>query len=121
MLIGITGLEGNVVPQVDFELGLVVKHRLYHYRAVVVAYDLQCAASDKWYLTNKTQPLREQPWYHVLVNESGGLSTYVAQSNLELELNAQPIDHPRLGSYFSEFKDGVYVTTESSSLGECGI
>ena len=118
MLIGITDFEGSGTPCVDFPLGVVVKHKLYHYRGVIVAFDLQCAAGDKWYLANKTQPLREQPWYHVLVHESGGLSTYVAQSNLECDLSELPINHPRLGSYFSEFKDGVYITHQADQ-GSC--
>jgi len=83
-----------------------------------VAHDMQCAAGDKWYEANKTQPSRDQPWYHVLVHETGGLSTYVAQSNLECDVSGQPINHPRLGSYFSEFRDGGYVAKESHSLGE---
>lgn len=113
MLIGITGFEGNALPQIDFEFGIVVRHKLYHYRGVIVAYDTECVAGDKWYLANKTQPPRDQPWYHVLVSESGGLSTYVAQSNLVSDETGEPIDHPRLGSYFSAFKDGVYVTNLS--------
>jgi heat shock protein HspQ len=118
MLIGLTDLEGNAAPQVDFALGVVVKHKLYHYRGVIVAHDMECAAGEKWYQTNKTQPPRDQPWYHVLVNESGGLSTYVAQSNLESDLSGSPINHPRLGSYFSEFKDGAYVTHQGKQ-GNC--
>ncbi len=110
MIIGITDFEGSGFCCVDFPLGTVVKHKLYHYRGVIVAYDMECAAGDKWYLANKTQPARNQPWYHVLVHESGGLSTYVAQSNLECDQSGQPINHPRLGSYFNEFKDGGYVT-----------
>ena len=115
MLIGITDFEGNGASLVDYELGVVVRHKLYHYRGVIVAYDLQCAAGDTWYLANKTQPSREQPWYHVLVDESGGLSTYVAQSNLVCDESGEPIDHPRLGSYFSKFKDGVYVANSDKS------
>lgn len=118
MLIGITDFEGSSVSQVDFKLGMVVKHKLYHYRGVIVAYDLKCAAGDKWYQTNKTQPSREQPWYHILVDESGGLSTYVAQSNLVCDASGQPIDHPRLSSYFSEFKEGVYVAHKGNK-GNC--
>jgi heat shock protein HspQ len=121
MLIGITDFEGGGATSVDFPLGMVVKHRLYYYRGVIVAYDMQCAGGDKWYQANKTQPARDQPWYHVLVDESGGLSTYVAQSNLVSDVSGQPIDHPRLGSYFSDFKDGVYVSKTSDSLGEWGI
>lgn len=109
MLIGVTEFDGSGGSSVQFPLGTIVKHKLYDYRAVVVAYDLHCTASDKWYRTNKTQPPRDQPWYHVLVHASGGLSTYAAQSNLEREKHGEPIQHPRLGNYFIEFKDGVYV------------
>jgi len=118
MLIAITALEGNTIPQIDFELGVVVRHKLYNYRGVIVAYDMQCAAGDKWYLANKNQPSREQPWYHVLVNQSGGLSTYVAQSNLACDESGQPINHPRLSSYFSDFKEGAYVAHQAKK-GNC--
>jgi heat shock protein HspQ len=109
MLNVLTDLEGNAVLKLDYPLGVVVKHKLYHYRGVIVGYDMECVAGEKWYQSNKTQPSRNQPWYHVLVDESGGLSTYVAQSNLENDISGQPINHPRIDNYFSQFKDGSYV------------
>ena len=118
MLIKISDFEGGGATSVDYSLGVVVKHKLYHYRGVIVACDMQCAAGDTWYQANKTQPSRDQPWYHVLVHDTGGLSTYVAQSNLEPDLSGEPINHPRLGSYFSEFKDGPYVTHKANT-GNC--
>ena len=77
-------------------------------------------AGDTWYQSNKTQPPREQPWYHVLVHDSGGLSTYVAQSNLELDQSGKPVNHPRIGTYFAGFKDGRYVLNPGHS-GSCAI
>lgn len=77
-------------------------------------------AGDTWYYANKTQPAKEQPWYHLLVHASGGLSTYVAHSNLEVDGSQAPIVHPRIGSYFCEFKDGAYRLHPGSS-GSCGI
>jgi heat shock protein HspQ len=118
VLIRITDLDGGDAPGVNFDLGVVVRHKLYNYRGVIVAYDPQCAAGDKWYLANKTQPPRAQPWYHVLVHDSGGLSTYVAQSNLENDFSGEPINHPRLSCYFSEFKDGVYIAHQGDQ-GSC--
>ena len=120
MLISLTDLEGNSTPGVHFELGAVVVHRLYNYRGVIVACDNQCMAGDKWYHANKTKPSRNQPWYHILVHESGGLSTYVAQSNLDLDLSGEEIVHPRLNSYFDGFHDGRYIIKPSSS-GSCSI
>ena len=97
-------------PSVYYSLGTIVRHKLYHYRGVIVASDANCAAGDQWYYANKTQPKKDQPWYHVLVHDSGGISTYVAQSNLEFDTTQEPINHPRLENYFSEFKEGEYVT-----------
>lgn len=120
MLISLTGLEGGVPPSANYEIGTVVKHTSYGYRGVVVSFDLVCTACDKWYLGNKTQPDRNQPWYNVLVHETGGLSTYVAQSNLEVDVSGEPIDHPRLDSYFKAFKNGIYIPKENDS-GYCSI
>ena len=77
-------------------------------RGVIVAVDPVCMAGDTWYKTNKTQPNRDQPWYHVLVHDSGGLSTYVAHSNLEQDTSGQEINHPRIGCYFTKLENGRY-------------
>ena len=117
MLIGITDLGGGAVPSVHFNLGSVVCHKLYHYRGVIVAYDPIFAEGENWYLTNKTQPNRQQPWYHVLVHDSGGLSTYVAQSNLLNDQSGEPINHPRTDNYFTGFKEGAYTLPFKTSDG----
>lgn len=121
MLISLTDLDGCGNDPILFELGQLVSHRLYSYRAVIVSCDPRCMAGDNWYFANKTQPSRDQPWYHVLVHESGGLSTYVAQSNLELDTSGEPVSHPRVTHYFSEFKDGRYLMKEKAAEGGCGI
>jgi heat shock protein HspQ len=121
VLISLTDFEGNTRPVIAFEIGQLVCHRRYGYRGVIVACDPCCQAGEKWYLSNKTQPPREQPWYHVLVHKSGGISTYVAQSNLESDASGEPIDHPRLKTYFSTFQDGRYILRKSSGQGSCGI
>lgn len=121
MLIRLTDLQGGATLGIHYDLGLVVVHTLYGYRGVVVAVDIRCMAGDTWYQSNKTQPSREQPWYHVLVDESGGLSTYVAQSNLAEDPSGDPIEHPRIGCYFADFKDGRYQLKERNSSGSCSI
>jgi len=120
VLISLTDLEGNCAPAVHFDVGAVIKHKLYGYRGVIVAFDPVCVAGDKWYYANKTQPARNQPWYHVLVHDSGGLSTYVAQSNLDYDKSPEPINHPRIGAYFSAFKDGRYLVNGPAD-GGCSI
>ena len=94
-----------------FQPGDLVRHRRYDYRGVVVAFDPRCEASDAWYDANRTQPTREQPWYHVLVHGSGH-STYAAEENLTAEWAPAEIHHPLLTHYFSAFVDGAYVRNE---------
>ncbi len=120
MLISLTDFEGRALPAVHYEPGQLIRHRLYEYRGVIVSCDPRCMAGDKWYFSNKTQPSREQPWYHVLVHDSGGLSTYVAQSNLQVDSSEEPILHPRIGCYFTAFKDGRYIVADANS-GGCSI
>jgi heat shock protein HspQ len=78
---------------------------------VVVDLDLSCAASDEWYLSNQTQPRRDQPWYHLLV-DSAVHTTYAAEENLEPDPDGGQITHPLLGMYFLAYDGGSYVRNE---------
>jgi heat shock protein HspQ len=115
VLITLTDIEGGATPNIFYDLGLVVTHQNYGYRGVIVAADPVCMAGDTWYKANKTQPNRDQPWYHVLVHDSGGLSTYVAHSNLKQDTSGQAIDHPRISYYFTKLEDGRYGPKENFS------
>ena len=94
-----------------FEPGQLVCHRRYGYRGVVVDRDESCKAGDEWYSKSQTQPDRNQPWYHVLVNGSS-TCTYAASENLVADSSGLPIEHPLLPHFFSAFKDGIYVRND---------
>ena len=90
-----------------FAPGNLIRHVRYQYRGVVVAHDPKCLAEENWYLSNKTQPNKDQPWYHVLVHESGSI-TYPAESSLEFDESGEQIVHPLLNQFFSGFEEGQY-------------
>lgn len=92
------------LPQ--YLVGQIIHHRRYDYRGVVVAVDPSCHASEAWYGSNQTQPRRDQPWYHVLVD--GGRETYVAEENLETDPGCNPIQHPLVDRFFPTFQSGRY-------------
>ena len=98
-----------IAPQ--FEPGDLVRHKSYGYRGVVVALDSFCKASEEWYQSNKTQPSKKQPWYHVLVNQAAHV-TYSAQSNLLPDDTAEPVTHPMTNLFFSGFEEGRYLRNE---------
>ena len=91
-----------------FEPGDLVQHKTYGYRGVVVSRDPFCHASEEWYQSNKTQPAKDQPWYHVLVHHAAHV-TYSAQSNLLPDKTAEPVKHPMTNLFFSRFEKGRYL------------
>ena len=90
-----------------FTPGDLVRHVRYQYRGVVVAHDPKCMADENWYRSNKTQPDRDQPWYHVLVH-GGQHSTYVAEENLQPDEGREQVVHPLTNHFFQSFAQGRY-------------
>ena len=99
-------------PPPCFACGQLVKHRRYGYRGVVVEFDPNCLAPDQWYQSNQTQPDRHLPWYHVLVHDTVQI-TYAAQTSLAADDSNQPINHPLVEQFFSEFTGQAYVRNDT--------
>lgn len=96
----------------QFVIGQLVQHKRYGYRGVVVDFDMSCEANEAWYQKNQTQPNRDQPWYHVLVNETAS-ATYAAQSSLIEDDTKQPIEHPLLEMFFDQFTVDRYLRNDT--------
>ena len=94
-----------------FAVGELVRHRRYGYRGVVVAADPRCRADEAWYRKNQTQPDRDQPWYHVLVDGSHH-TTYAAESSLFPDPAPDPVHHPLVELFFDAFQSGHYVRND---------
>lgn len=113
------GFFGDITPEeiinavhIQFLPGDVVRHSRYGYRGIVVDVDEDCEAAEDWYYSNQTQPGRDQPWYHVLVDGSDQV-TYVAQENLTKEVQSKKIVHPLLSYFFIVRDDGSYVRNDN--------
>ena len=104
-------LHENVATGPLFQPGQLVQHRRYNYRGVVVDFDLSCQADDTWYSSNRTQPDRHQPWYHILVHDTAQI-TYAAQTSLEQDNSGKEIVHPLLTHLFSAFENGYYIRSD---------
>ena len=98
-------------PRARFRPGQLVRHVRYGYRGVVVDVDPCCRASDEWYQSNQTQPDRDQPWYHVLVDGSR-ITAYAAQTSLQTDNSGRPVSHPLLDAFFCEFTGEGYVRND---------
>ena len=91
-----------------YEPGQIVKHRHHDYRGAIYDVDDCCQADDEWYSHNRTQPKRDQPWYHILVDGESH-TTYVAEENIEIAEVPEPIHHPMVDEYFDRYEAGKYL------------
>jgi heat shock protein HspQ len=98
----------TMTAQANFSVGQLIQHLKFGYRGVVVDVDPVFQGSDDWYNeVAKSQPPKDQPWYHVLVDDAEYI-TYVAERNLEADSSGEPVDHPALEAFFAQFENGAY-------------
>ena len=92
-----------------FSIGDIIHHLRFDYRGVIHDVDATFQGTEEWYnQMAKSKPPQDQPWYHVLVDQSASM-TYVAERNLEVDSSSTPIEHLLVDQYFIQFKNGKYI------------
>jgi heat shock protein HspQ len=99
--------------EAKFQIGQVVKHRLFSFRGVIFDVDPVFANTEEWWLSipEEIRPKKDQPFYHLFAeNEETEYVAYVSEQNLLPEDNCEPVRHPQVGDYFDRFdkKLGAY-------------
>lgn len=101
-------VEALKVEAVRFEIGMLVHHKSFGYRGVIVDVHPEFQGTEEWYSrVAKSQPPRERPWYQVLVHNAE-IETYVSEVHLEVDDSDAPINHPYVPVFFNEFENGRY-------------
>ena len=98
------------IPVARFDIGEVVRHRLFDFRGVVFDVDPQFANSEEWYeaIPEELRPSKDQPFYHLLAeNSESAYIAYVSQQNLLPDESAEPVEHPAIATMFDR-EDGRY-------------
>ena len=91
-----------------FHVGQIIHHGLFDYVGVIFDIDPTFQGTDEWYESvAKTKPPKDKPWYHLLVNEED-YTTYVAERNLIILKEPQPIKHPLISIVFDDFDGEAY-------------
>ncbi len=113
-----TDISPNVIiVSPIFNIGDVVKHRLYQFRGVIIDIDPEFANSEEWYqsIPKDSRPKKNQPFYHLLAENSETFySAYVSQQNLLPDSESGPIHHPDIDNLFSDVSNGRYILKSSS-------
>ncbi|XP_075424222.1 F-box only protein 21 isoform X2 [Ascaphus truei] len=103
--------------EVHYSIGLIMRHKRYHYSCVVYGWDPVCMMGTDWIRNMGVHNLphgAKQPFYNVLVED--GSCRYGAQENLEHHPAPAEILHPEIGLYFSEFAVTHYLGNEELQI-----
>ncbi len=94
-----------------FQIGQVVKHRLFPFRGVIFDIDPEFANTEEWYqaIPAEIRPEKDQPFYHLFAeNAEAEYVAYVSEQNLLPDTSGTPIRHPQVSEVFERDKNGGY-------------
>ncbi|UZK70605.1 heat shock protein HspQ [Sphingomonas sp. S1-29] len=104
------------IAHARFNVGEVVRHRLFDFRGVIFDVDPVFANTEEWYdaIPESVRPRKDQPFYHLLAeNADSSYVAYVSQQNLVTDDSDEPIDHPAIGGLFDKLDNGRYRLKQS--------
>ena len=94
-----------------FDIGQVVKHRVYPFRGVIFDVDPSFANTEDWWssIPAEIRPAKDQPFYHLYAeNADSQYIAYVSEQNLLPDESGEPVKHPQIGETFDRTPDGRY-------------
>lgn len=95
-----------------FQIGQVVRHRIYPFRGVIFDVDPEFNNTDEWYesIPENVRPHKNQPFYHLLAeNEETSYVAYVSEQNLLPDDSGDPVTHPDVKALFGNLTGGRYA------------
>ncbi len=94
-----------------FDIGQVVKHRVYPFRGVIFDVDPSFANTEEWWrsIPAEMRPSKDQPFYHLYAeNSDSQYIAYVSEQNLMPDEYGEPVRHPQVSESFERTRDGRY-------------
>ena len=94
-----------------FQLGQVVRHRIYPFRGIIFDVDPVFNSTEEWWesIPEEIRPKKEQPFYHLLAeNADTEYVAYVSEQNLQPDTTGTPLRDPQLKELFVAGTDGQY-------------
>jgi heat shock protein HspQ len=94
-----------------FQIGQVVKHRLFPFRGVVFDIDPVFSNTEEWWqaIPPDVRPKKDQPFYHLYAeNAETEYVAYVSEQNLLPDTSDSPLRHPQVAETFERDDSGAY-------------
>lgn len=104
------------IRSAKFQLGQVVRHRVFNFRGVIFDVDHTFSNTEEWWeaIPEDIRPRRDQPFYHLFAeNEETEYVAYVSEQNLLPDDTGEPVRHPQVTDMF-ERRNGEYYAREAS-------
>ena len=99
-----------------FQIGAIVRHRVYTFRGVIFDVDPEFANTEEWWqsIPEDVRPRKDQPYYHLLAeNDDTTYIAYVSEQNLLMDESGEPVSHPQVGDFFTGRADGRYIVRKT--------
>ena len=104
------------IRMAKFQIGDIVRHRVYAFRGVIFDVDPEFANTEEWWesIPEDVRPRKDQPFYHLLAeNDESSYIAYVSEQNLLMDESDAPVSHPQVGDFFAGREDGRYIIRET--------
>ncbi len=101
----------SVIRNAKFQIGQVVRHRVYPFRGVIFDIDPSFSNTEEWYcsIPQEVRPAKDQPFYHLLAeNADSEYIAYVSEQNLIADCSDEPLRHPQVPELFEDLQDGIF-------------
>src|ERR1700745_3530333 len=95
------------VRAAKFQVGQVVRHRLYPFRGIIFDIDPIFSNTQEWWqaIPEEARPLKDHPFYHLLAeNAETEYIAYVSEQNLLPDESGEPIRHSQVAEIFVQDK-----------------
>ena len=106
-----SALGMSKIRNAKYQIGQVVRHRLYPFRGVVFDIDPIFDNTDEWYeaIPAEIRPHKDQPFYHLFAeNDETEYVAYVSEQNLLPDTTGEPVRHPQVAEVFVKDGKGGY-------------
>ena len=100
-------MEMSTVRSARFQIGQVVRHKVYPFRGVIFDVDPTFSNTEEWYrsIPKDVRPNKDQPFYHLLAeNADTEYIAYVSEQNLLPDNSGEPVRHSQVA--------GIHKTDE---------
>jgi heat shock protein HspQ len=92
-----------------FNIGDVVRHRMFPFRGVIFDVDPEFANTEEWWnsIPAEVRPDKDQPFYHLLAeNDETEYVAYVSEQNLINDESGLPLRNPQVAQIFDQAPTG---------------